>query len=264
MAEVRLLGRMFITGEVHLITGLHIGGSESLFAIGGVDSAVVADSITQRPYIPGSSLRGKMRSLLEKLEGKVTGQTIQDATIHQCHSQGDYETCPICNLFGIAAGGSDKQLRNKPTRLVVRDVQLTDDSAKQLLEARTTLPYTEVKTEVSIDRVTSHASGLRQIERVPAGAVFGPMTLIVSIYQDQDVDWLKDLVKAMSLLEDDYLGGSGSRGSGHVIFRGLKVSLKAGAGYQELYDSPTLDTLQAVSARLEDILSDIRQHIRQV
>jgi len=261
MADLKLLGRAFITGEVHVITGLHIGGSESLFSIGGVDNTVIVDPISQQPYIPGSSLRGKMRSLLEKLEGKVTGQTIQDATIHQCQSQGDYETCPICNLFGIAAGGSNKQLKNRPTRLVVRDVRLTDDSAKQLFEARTTLPYTEVKTEVSIDRVTSHASGLRQIERVPAGAVFGPMTLIVNIYQHQDVEWLKDLIKAMRLLEDDYLGGSGSRGSGHICFKRLKVSFKADESYQEVYSSTELGTLQEVSVSLEDILSQIKQHV---
>lgn len=256
---LQLLGRVFITGEVNVITGLHIGGSEGLFSIGRVDNTVIVDPITQQPYIPGSSLRGKMRSLLEKYEGKVTGQTIQDATIHQCKSQSEYDKCPICNLFGVPAGGSDKQLKNKPTRLVVRDIRLTEDSAKKLLEARTTLQYTEVKTEVSIDRVTSQAVP-RQIERVPAGAVFGPMTLIVNIYEDQDLDWLKDLLRAMSLLEDDYLGGSGSRGSGHVRFGSLQVCFKAGKQYQEVYTSPVFDSLSKVSAELDDILSQIKLH----
>jgi CRISPR-associated protein Csm3 len=263
MADLRLIGRIFITGEVRAITGLHIGGSEGLFSIGGVDNTVIVDPITQQPYIPGSSLRGKMRSLLEKYEGKVTGQTIQDATIHQCKSQDEYNKCPICNLFGVPAGGSEKQLKNKPTRLVVRDIRLTDDSVKRLLDARTMLQYTEVKTEVSIDRVTSQAVP-RQIERVPAGAIFGPMTLIVNVYQEQDVDWVRDLVKAMSLLEDDYLGGSGSRGSGQVRFEGLKVTLKAGRDYKEMYHSADLATVETVTNQLEDILSQIKQHIAQV
>jgi CRISPR-associated protein Csm3 len=259
----RLIGRIFITGKVRAVTGLHIGGSEGLFSIGGVDNTVIVDPITQQPYIPGSSLRGKMRSLLEKYEGKVTGQIIQDATIHQCKSQDEYDKCPICNLFGVPAGGSDKQLKNKPTRLVVRDIKLTDDSVQKLLDARTALPYTEVKTEVSIDRVTSQAVP-RQIERVPAGAVFGPMTFIVNVYQQQDVDWVRDLVKAMSLLEDDYLGGSGSRGSGQVRFEQLKVTFKAGKAYKEVYNSADLDTLKTVADQLEDILSQIKQHVAQV
>ncbi len=113
MTDLKLLGRVFISGQIHAVTGLHIGGSESLFSIGGLDNTVIVDPITQQPYIPGSSLRGKMRSLVEKFHGKVTGHVLDQVTIHECEKQDEYNQCSICNLFGVPAGGNKKQLMVK-------------------------------------------------------------------------------------------------------------------------------------------------------
>ena len=217
----QLHARVFITGNIKVRTGLHIGGSDNAFSIGGVDNPVIKDQLTGQPYIPGSSLRGKMRSWLEKALGKVDGQPIGQVTIHSCRKRlKDYPTCPICNVFGITAEDV-----TGPTRLVVRDVTLTGDSLDALRVAKTDLPYTEIKTEVAIDRVTSQANP-RPLERVPAGAVFGPMELVYNIYAPQDVDWLEYVFWAMQLVEDDYLGGAGSRGSGKIAFTDLSVELR--------------------------------------
>ncbi|MYC95650.1 MAG: type III-A CRISPR-associated RAMP protein Csm3 [Caldilineaceae bacterium SB0661_bin_32] len=229
MAEtktIKLEGRIFITFNIKAQTGLHIGGSDTGIEIGGVDKTVIRDRLTNRPYIPGSSLRGKMRSLLEKYQGLVQNQRIGQGNIHSCQQSGDYDACPVCQVFGVP-GERDF---GTPTRLVVRDVHMTKASAKSLQD-RTELPYTEAKTEVSIDRVTS-AANPRQFERVPAGAVFGPAELLYTIYNGSDCDPGKDIervatvVEGLQLLEDDYLGGQGSRGAGQVELKEIVVKVR--------------------------------------
>lgn len=218
--QVTLYGRMIITGNIEVKTGLHIGATEGMFAIGKKDKGVIANPINGQPYIPGSSLRGKLRSLTEKYQGKVSGQKIAQGEIHACEDP----NCPICLLYGRAAekGGS-------LTRMIVRDVHMLAESAERLSNARTDLPYTEIKTEVAIDRVTSQANP-RTIERVPAGAVFGPMELVISFFAPGDTDLLDMLLDGMALLQDDYLGGHGSRGYGKVEFANLNVTVKRGNG----------------------------------
>jgi CRISPR-associated protein Csm3 len=242
MAEktIHLKGRIFLKFDIQAVTGLHIGGSETGIEIGGVDKVVIRDPITNRPYIPGSSLKGKVRSLLEKYRGLPLNRNIGGTAIHTCDRAKDYADCDICQVFGVP-GEMDFAT---PTRLVVRDVHLTDESARILTEqAHTDLPYTEVKTEVSIDRVTS-AANPRRMERVPAGAVFGPAELVYSVYEGtngnasiadpkKDVERFRTLVEGLQLLEDDYLGGLGSRGSGKVKLQGLTVSVRPGEKYLE-------------------------------
>lgn len=258
---LKLHGRVFIEGYIVARTGLHIGGSGGAFAIGGVDNPVIKDQLTQQPYIPGSSLRGKMRSLTEKYLGRVTGQRIAQCEIHSCHdrrrsaqeNKAEYDVCPICNIYGITA-----EDYNWPTRLIVRDMPLIPESAERLRAAKTSLPFTEVKTEVAIDRVTSQANP-RDVERVPAGAVFGPMELVYSIYdRELDVDWLSVLLDGMQMLEDDYLGGLGSRGSGKVVFEDLRVTLKCASNYRAPIALGQYRTLADLSAALGDIVAEIR------
>lgn len=248
---MKLYGRLIIHGDIVVKTGLHIGGSGGAFAIGGVDNPVITNQVNRQPYIPGSSLRGKMRSLTEKYRGQTTGQRISESEIHACKNEAEYLDCPICNIFGIAA-----QDFNWPTRLLVRDVALDATSAEVIREAKTTLPYTEVKTEVAIDRVTSQANP-RDVERVPAGAVFGPMELVYNIYSEQDVTWLSVLLDAMQLLEDDYLGGHGSRGSGKIVFQNLQLTLKRADQYRQPTELGTFSTLEELSAAAPDLLSGI-------
>lgn len=225
--KIALKGRIFITFDIVAVTGLHIGGSDTGVEIGGVDKTVIRDRLTNRPYIPGSSLKGKMRSLLEKYKGLKQNKRIGQGFIHTCEDKNEYDDCPVCQVFGVPG-----ELKfATPTRLVVRDAFLSEESAKKLEAAQTDLPYTEVKTEVSIDRVTS-AANPRQMERVPAGAIFDKAEMVFSLYEGEGCSAQKDLerlgviLEGMQLLEDDYLGGLGSRGSGKVAFTNIQVSFR--------------------------------------
>jgi CRISPR-associated protein Csm3 len=225
---VDLYGRVFVRSKIKAITGLHIGGSPTALAIGAVDNPVIRDFLTGRPYIPGSSVRGKMRSLWEKMTGVLQNQSIgRDVSIHVCQKRQDYERCPVCQIYGVPG-----QLEASfPTRLVVRDAFLSEESERELREqAKTDLPYTEVKWEAAIDRVTS-AAVPRQMERVPAGTIFDGFELVFSVYDEGDLKRFLDVFEAMQLLEDDYLGGQGSRGSGKILFQNLSVSCRARNSY---------------------------------
>lgn len=225
-------GRAFITGSIECLTALHIGGASTGIDIGGVDNIVVRNPLTNEPYIPGSSLRGKMRSLLERSHGLEYTQRIgPQVAIHRCANPEQYARCPVCVVFGVT---SDERFAT-PARLLVRDVSLEQQSAARLERLKTTeLPFTEVKWEVAIDRVTS-AANPRQQERVPAGAVFGPFELVFSFYDNPSEDAARFgyVAEAMSLLEDDYLGGGGSRGSGRIAFRNLGVKVRTADDYRK-------------------------------
>ncbi|MGQ9890050.1 MAG: type III-A CRISPR-associated RAMP protein Csm3 [Aggregatilineales bacterium] len=230
--RVVLRGRIFLTFDIEAVTGLHIGGSDVGVEIGGVDKTVIRDKLTNRPYIPGSSLRGKVRSLLEKYLGLEQNQRINNGYIHSAKTREQYQSSVVCQIFGVT--GENKWAR--PTRLVVRDTLLSEDSARSL-DGKTDLPYTEVKVEVAIDRVTS-AANPRQMERVPAGATFAGAEMVYSLYDGddcdarRDVDNLKTLIDGLLLLEDDYLGGLGSRGSGKVKLKSIRVFWRGQPDYQ--------------------------------
>ena len=168
----KLKSKIFIKGKITALTGLHIGGNSIGMAIGGADKVVVRNPLTNEPYIPGSSLRGKIRSLLERARGdekhspKEGGFSLKDDKLEA--AAGINPKTLLGKLFGVSADKNNGQ----PTRLMVRDAHLTRESKKQLENApNTDMPMTEVKTEVNIDRITS-AANPRQFERVPAGAEF--------------------------------------------------------------------------------------------
>lgn len=226
--KVDLYGRVFVRGKIQAMTGLHIGGSPTALAIGTVDNPVIRDSLTGRPYIPGSSLRGKMRSLWEKMTGAPQNWSIgRDVNIHLCETKDDYQECPVCQIYGVM-GQSEASF---PTRLVVRDAFLSAESEEELrVLAKTDQPYTEIKWEAAIDRVTS-AAVPRQMERVPAGTIFDGFEMIFSVYDRGDLKRFLTVFEAMQLLEDDYLGGQGSRGSGKILFQNLGISCRARNSY---------------------------------
>lgn len=245
MTDINLYGRVIIKADIKAMTGLHIGGSGTGLEIGGVDKAVIRNPLTKQPYIPGSSLRGKMRSQTEKRLGKPQNNKIAQVTIHTCKVEADYKKdggCVVCHVFGVPAeiGYSG------PTRLVVRDISLTEDSAKALDLANTELRYAEIKTEVAIDRVTSAATP-RSLERVPAGAVFGPAEMVFGIYEQADYARLKTVVEAMQLVEDDYLGGAGSRGSGKVQFTNIEVAARNRDNYSKAELFGKFESVQALA-----------------
>ena len=156
MTDINLFGRVIITADILAVTGLHIGGSSTGLEIGGLDKAVIRNPLNNQPYIPGSSIRGKMRSQTEKVLGLPQNNPIGQATIHVCKNEKDYNKnggCPVCHVFGVPADLG----YSGPTRLIVRDALLTKGSADDLDKVNTELRYAELKTEVAIDRVTSAA-----------------------------------------------------------------------------------------------------------
>jgi CRISPR-associated protein Csm3 len=202
---MKLISKYKIKGTIKLLSGLHIGDSKENAEIGGVDSPVIRRKDNKQPYIPGSSLKGKMRCLLEQKEGA---------------SEVGNGSELLNSLFGITEkrkGG--KVIRYaKLSRLIVRDADMNSDSVEVFSNIETDMPFTEIKFENTIDRVKGAASngGLRQIERVPAGAIFD-VEFIFNLYEGDNKDALLELFKdAQILLENDYLGGSGTRGYGNI------------------------------------------------
>lgn len=194
------------TIEIEILTGIHIGAGNDTVQIGGVDSSVIKDPVSSLPYIPGSSLKGKIRCLLETEDG----YNEKDDTIN--------------SYFGptseyLKAKKDDKNFEQKPTRLLFRDLQLSDEDKARFNSGEIT---TEFKTEIVIDRSkgTAKDGGLRSIERVPPTVKFKGEVLIR--YFDNELNNITTVLeKGIKLLNNDYLGGSGSRGYGAV-----KVTLK--------------------------------------
>lgn len=202
----KLEKKIKIEATITLLTGLHIGGNSDNVEIGGIDLPVIKLATKDgQPYIPGSSLKGKMRCLLE--------QSFGISKVGDIGCEKESGRMNVRDLFGYAGGKSDA----KPSRIIVRDAMLTEESEKAL---RTTdnldMPYTENKNENRIDRVLGTASDPRQIERVPAGAKFKAEFIINKWDDDNEQEQRKLFDEAIRLLENDYLGGSGSRGYGQV------------------------------------------------
>ena len=197
-------------------TGLRIGGSKDDIEIGGLDNPIIRDPLSKLPYIPGSSLKGKLRSLIEYKEGKISDK----GDPHGCMD----ESCLICKVFG--PHGITRHSFG-PTRIIVRDVLLTEESKKELEEKlENGALYTEIKHEVSINRKTGTASGAgpRPMERVPAGTKFN-LHIVLRIFENDNKNQLiKFVEEGLELLSKDYLGGSGTRGYGWVEIKDIEVS----------------------------------------
>ena len=197
--------KLQIIGQIRLETGLHIGGSDAFAAIGAIDSPVIKDPITNLPIIPGSSLKGKMRTLLAKVYNeKVAEKPSDDSDI-------------LSRLFG-----NSKDKRFKMGRLIFRDAFLSNADELDSLGVRS---YTEVKFENTIDRITAEANP-RQIERAIRDSIFG-FELIYEVTDKSQAQVEEDfevILDGLKLLELDYLGGSGSRGYGKVVFEALKAN----------------------------------------
>jgi CRISPR-associated protein Csm3 len=229
--ELKLIGKLILEGQLHCETGLHIGAGKGSLEIGGSDNPVVKDA-SGRPYVPGSSLRGRIRSLLEQFSGAAVPAELvylsrrkgQEVRIHQSDRPDD----DICLLFGRNAGrmervtGDAVESHNAtPARLAVFDAPLEVESITAPMRENLDDELTEVKSENAIDRITSQANP-RTLERVPAGARF-KVRFVVDLLCDEDAPLFTLLVQGLRLLEDDALGGGGSRGSGRVRFSNLKL-----------------------------------------
>lgn len=218
MSVSKLYGKIVFSGEIELLTGMHIGGSSEFSAIGAVDSVVIKDTVTKLPMIPGSSLKGKMRYLL----ARVFSDTPLLAKIED-------EDLKIKRLFGSSDNGEGRCT----SRLQYFDMLMTDDSREMIKNMEPDLYVTEIKFENSIHRATSVATP-RQIERVPAGAKFG----FKLVYNIENIDEIEEDIEnvklAMDLLEEDYLGGHGTRGYGRMAFKSIINEVKNYSGLNEI------------------------------
>lgn len=220
------LGKVMVKGIITAITGLRVGGATGGLKIGGVDLNVITDPYG-KPYIPGSSIKGKTRSLAEYHQSV----SFDSKGKHSCSDNDAYKKCSICQVWGTL--GVQSLTDFCLTRLQVRDALLDPDSIPQEVKDNIELEWTEVKFETAINRISGTAldKSLRQIERVPAGAQFG-LELIYNVYQSNDINLLKQVFIALELLEHDYLGGMGSRGYGQVEVSGLSIFWNNKADYE--------------------------------
>lgn len=227
--EKKLTKKVLISGKIKTLTGLHIGGSNTNIQIGGLDNSIIRNPLSNKPYIPGSSLKGKMRCLLEQSLGVAgtvrMGGKIQNGPTDKNSGE---NAIPILNLFGMASGDDN----NIPSKLIVRDCNIIDENDQLLENQATDLPYTEAKSEIVLDRITA-AAVPRQIERVPAGVEF-MLNLVVNIFEgDAEKNMVNLVFNGMRLLQDDYLGGNGSRGSGQISFNVEKVIEREASFYTD-------------------------------
>lgn len=198
-------GKIKIEGTIKVLTGMHIGSSSAFAAIGATDSPIIKDPLTSKPLIPGSSLKGKMRSLLAKVYNQTIAKNPNEDSVR------------IRRLFG----DSDDL---KVGRLIFRDTILSNEDELFDKGVRT---LTEVKFENTIDRFTAMANP-RQIERAIAGSEFD-FNLIYDASQSEEAEEdFETIITGLKLLELDYLGGNGSRGYGRIEFVNLKAEQVVG------------------------------------
>lgn len=203
------VGRLFIKGKILVITGLHIGTGGS-GGIGLVDNPVIRDPLTRRPIVPGSSLKGRLRHALEVI----------------CGTESD----DVVRLFGSYVDNFEKRSFG---RMLLRDAHLSDESAATLESVDNESLYVEIKTENRIDRARGVAEHPRQSERLPAGAIMN-MEMVYNAWGKKNIsDDLQNLEMALRFVEDEYIGGCGSRGYGKVEFSIEKLQWISVENYRE-------------------------------
>lgn len=210
---MKLKNIVTISGEIQCKTGLAIKGSNNDLNIGGADSEVIKNPLTGEPYIPGSSIKGKMRSQLEKTYG-MKDKFKKEEKSKPCGC-GD-KNCNICKIFGAHM---NTRAESAPTRIIVRDAML-NEKTREIIKGRDLAEgnFLEIKAENIIKRDTGTAESPRFIERVPAGTIFD-FEIILQIFEGDNENEMVNFVKeGLKAVEKSYLGGSGSRGYGEVKF----------------------------------------------
>lgn len=220
--------KILIQFDLEVVTGMHIGGSSTFSAIGAVDSPVIRDALTGRPIVPGSSLKGKLRTLLARSFATDIQQMPDFKDDHPI----------VRRMFGSTSARSRLQFADA----FVRNV-----------EQMKAVGLTEVKSENVIKRLTSEAMP-RQIERVNPGTIFAE-TVVYDVCDEEEMqEDLKLLAKSMKLLQMDYLGGHGSRGSGRVSLKNFRIQDFDGkadcAQLQKLFDEVAGYELFSVSTAI--------------
>ncbi|MBF0840631.1 type III-A CRISPR-associated RAMP protein Csm3 [Staphylococcus lentus] len=212
-----MYSKLKITGKIEVVTGLHIGGGGESSMIGAIDSPVVRDLQTKMPIIPGSSIKGKMRTLLAKKYGLKLNQESQNDDAEE-----------VLRLFGSSEKGNIKR-----ARLQISDAFYSEDTKSYF--QKNDISFTETKFENTINRLTAVANP-RQIERVTRGSEFD-FTFIYNVEDESEIESdFQNIKDAIHLLENDYLGGGGTRGNGRVLFKDVTVETVVGN-----YDSSNLN-----------------------
>ncbi len=205
-----MLAKIEITGKIILKSGMHIGSSEAFAAIGAIDSPVARDPVSGLPYLPGSSLKGKMRSLLAKAYNENLKIQTRDEDDER-----------IKRLFGCSKNADGNP---QSSRLIFSDAIL--NNMEELKRKGLSVP-TEAKEENTINPLTAIANP-RMIERVVKGAEF-PLSLIYNAIDPDTVEEdLSLLADGLRLLQYDYIGGHGSRGYGRIAIRDLDIACVIG------------------------------------
>lgn len=215
---MKLVGITEIRGKIVLRSGLHIGAGDTEMRIGGTDNTVIKHPHTLEPYIPGSSLKGKVRSLLEMRSGlmvKTDGKPLSIELLQKLEGEKRKECAKILKLFGSSGAEMEEAGSLGPTRVSFADCPLDTEWRATAAERR--LALTEVKSENIIDRIRGTAEHPRFTERVPAGAEFNFSVSLKDLGDEEDL--LGFLLEGLKLLELDALGGSGSRGYGRIAFK---------------------------------------------
>ncbi len=228
---MQLTNIIALEGTLELVTGLHIGAGSEELHIGGIDNPVLKHPYTNQPYIPGSSLKGKMRSMLEWKAGVVSeceGKPVSAKALATLSGNKKVAAMNIAKLFGISGDANNDGLAKElgPTRLSFWDCHLVESWVTERNNQQQN--YTEAKSENIINRITGVAEHPRQSERVPSGAKFDFKLTIRQL--DADADLLSVVLSGLKLLELDGIGGSGSRGYGKVKFINLtqnKIDIQA-------------------------------------
>lgn len=213
-----------IEGTITLKSGLHIGSGDMEMHIGGTDSPVIKHPHTMEPYIPGSSLKGKVRSLLEMESGLIIytdGEVVSGKTLKKKEVTSDpglkLKCEDILKVFGSSGAGIDDETTFGPTRVSFADSYLDDSWKRKARDNRWLL--TEEKSENSINRIKGTPDSPRFIERVPEGTQFR-FLVTFKVLQEGDSKLFDNLIlKGLKLLEMDAIGGSGSRGYGRIALQ---------------------------------------------
>lgn len=227
----QLTNILTIEATLRCVSGLQIAVGEAEMHIGGIDRAVIRNPITDLPYIPGSSLKGKIRSLLEWRSGHVQRTPLSWADYRDSNCP---EVLNILQLFGTAGDDSlsDEEIATLGLpRLAFWDCEIPESWLKHGDDYLPKPVVTESKVENTIDRFKGTSNNLRTNERVVAGTPF-KFRLSMKVFNG-DPDLCPVILSGMRLLELDSLGGSGSRGYGKIKFENLTID---GKDYQSQFD----------------------------
>lgn len=226
--ELKLQRIVELKGTLVLESNLHIGSGNLEMHIGGTDNPIIKHPHSQEPYIPGSSIKGKIRSLLELKTGVAALAYNNDnksggiADFKTYLKSNNEDVASILKIFGFSASdkssSTDEELKARelgPTRASFADSYLNKEWKNQAIE--NLWPLAVEKQETAIDRISGTAkhNSLRQTEMVPAGTKFD-FRITFKIFHDSDNKLLDLLKEGIELLQQDAIGGYGSRGYGRI------------------------------------------------